>query len=143
MTLLGDSQSADNLSPRHSGPASPPLLPTAGSRLSFGKPVRGQGGTFSGRGSNFCREEAWTFWEEAESSLLGAGGWGWGVSEPWKMIKITFPSLALPPTLSTLSLNGGSCPGVGWNGWKAFPSIGNEEAAVPFAPPGMGSWPSR
>lgn len=80
------------------------------------------------RVSNFCREET-------ESSLVGGGEVGG--SGPWK-IKITFPSLALPPALPTLSLNGGSCPGVGWNGWKAFPSIGNEEAAVPFAPPGMG-----
>lgn len=60
------------------------------------------------------------------------------------MIK-TFPNLALscPPSPPTLSLNGGSCPEVGWNGWEAFLSIGNGEAAVPSAPPGMGSWPSR
>lgn len=62
------------------------------------------------------------------------------------MIKTTtFLTLALPysPPIPALSLNGGSCPGVGWNGWEAFPSIGNGEAAVPSAPPGMGSWPSK
>lgn len=65
-------------------------------------------------------------------------------SGPWRMIKTTFLTLALPcpptppHTHTALSLNGGSCPGVGWNGWESFPSIGNGEAAVPSAPPGWG-----
>lgn len=70
-----------------------------------------------------------------EGRIFSAGELGSG---PWRMTETTFPSLALPCP-PTLSLNGGSCPGVGWNGWEAFPSIGNREAAVPSAPPGLGS----
>lgn len=69
-------------------------------------------------------------------SIFPAGVQGSG---PWRMIKTTFPSLALacsPPPPSPDSLNGGSCPGVEWNGWEAFPSIGNGEAAVPSSPSG-------
>lgn len=89
---------------------------------------------------NFSGEQAWIFREEAESILHGSEvrtleDDQHNISQPG-----FYPARTPTPTLS---LNGGSCPGVGWNGWEAFPSIGNGEAAMPSTPPGMGSWPSR
>lgn len=72
--------------------------------------------------------------------IFSAGG---AESGSWRMIKstaISQPEFTQPP--STPSLKEGSCPGVGWNGWETFPSIGNGEAAVPSTPVEMGSWPS-
>lgn len=78
---------------------------------------------------NFCGEGA-------ESSLQRDGVRTLEDDQDDGLTSLVLPS---PPTLS---LNGGSCPGVGWNGWDAFPRIGNGEATVPSAPVGMGSWPS-